>query len=94
MDVQESPVEFTRDFEIFPNPTTDKINILIPELNDGDAKIEIYDMLGRLVLTSSTPTNTEHITTIDLSNFTALYYVIRVSTKRTITSKKINLKGS
>ena len=94
MDVQESPVEFIRDFEIFPNPTTDKINILIPELNDGDAKIEIYDMLGRLVLTSSTPTNTEHITTIDLSNFTALYYVIRVSTKRTITSKKINLKGS
>ena len=90
MDVQEAPIEFAQDFEIFPNPTSGRVNILIPELNDGDAEIEVFDMLGRLILTSSTPTDIEHITTLYISDFQDNIYVVTVSVGNRSRSEKIS----
>ena len=90
MDVQEAPIEFAQDFEIFPNPTSGRVNILIPELNDGDAEIEVFDMLGRLILTSSTPTDIAHITTLDISDFQDNIYVVNVAVGNRSRSEKIS----
>jgi hypothetical protein len=79
MDVQEAPLDFTEDFEIFPNPTSGKVNILVPMLDDGDANIEVFDLLGRRVLQTSTPTDLEHLKTIDIAGFEDNMYVVSVT---------------
>lgn len=79
MDVQEAPLDFTEDFEIFPNPTSGRVNILVPMLDDGDANIEVFDLLGRRVLQTSTPTDLEHLKTIDIAGFEDNMYVVSVT---------------
>ena len=89
MDVQEAPLEMSVDFEIFPNPTSGEVNVLIPELNEGKAKIEVFDMLGRSVLSFITPTDIEHLALIDISELMDNMYVVKVNVGNQSVSEKI-----
>jgi hypothetical protein len=89
MDVQEAPVEMAEDFEIFPNPTSGEVNVLIPELNDGNALIEVFDMLGRKILSTITPTDLEHLALVDISELMDNMYIVKVTVGDRSVSEKI-----
>lgn len=89
MDVPEAPLEASADFEIYPNPSFGKLNILIPGFDEGFASIEINDLLGKQIKTiTSIPTDLEHITAIDISDLSNNMYIVKVSVgSRSFTQK-------
>ncbi len=89
MDIQEAPLEMSEDFEIYPNPTSGRVNVLIPELNEGNAEIEVFDMLGRRVLSFFKPTDIEHLALIDISELMDNMYVVKVTVGDQSVSEKI-----
>jgi hypothetical protein len=66
---------------VFPNPTTGKLNITSSEKIET---IEVYDVLGREVLTVKEPSSE-----IDLSILQTGVYVIRLQTKKGISVRKV-----
>jgi hypothetical protein len=66
---------------VFPNPTTGKLNITSSEKIET---IEVYDVLGREVLTVKEPSSE-----IDLSILQTGVYVIRLQTKKGIAVRKV-----
>ena len=89
MDIQEAPIEMSEDFEIYPNPTSGRVNVLIPELNEGNAEIEVFDMLGRRVLSFFKPTDIEYLALIDISELMDNMYVVKVTVGDQSVSEKI-----
>jgi hypothetical protein len=90
MSVPEAPLTFVESFDIFPNPTTGKVNILIPALNNGEAKIEVIDRLGRILLErNNTLTDKEYWEELDITGLSEDLYIIRVSNGETVLTEKI-----
>lgn len=67
---------------IFPNPTDGRLNIL----NVENVTVEVYNVLGSLVMTESNVTN--HI---DLSSLAAGSYYVKVNTGSKVYTQKVNL---
>ena len=68
---------------IFPNPTTGNV---IVESNAVNADITVYDMFGKLMMTSKvTSTRTE----LDLSGFAPGVYMVRIANSNAITTVKV-----
>jgi hypothetical protein len=73
-------------FELFPNPAGDLVTIILPELANN-ANIEILDISGKIVKTSTTSVPQ---TTLDLTELTeGLYLVKIVSGENTLVRKLI-----
>lgn len=90
MSVPEAPLLAAEEFEIFPNPTSGKVNILIPALNNGEAKIEVLDRLGRVLLErNNTLTDIEYWEQLDISGLSEDLYLIRISNGETVLTKTI-----
>ncbi|TNF47555.1 MAG: T9SS type A sorting domain-containing protein [Bacteroidetes bacterium] len=70
--------EETLEFSVYPNPTTDKVNI--SQVCD---RVEVFTMNGELVLAQSNTNN------VDLSSFIAGNYLIKVSNGNGTGSKMI-----
>ena len=72
---------------IYPNPTTDKINIA---LSDNDliesATITLYDLLGKQIVIQKMTTNT---CDLDISNLVQGTYFVKIDTKKGIHTEKI-----
>lgn len=69
----------TADIRIFPNPASDVLNIE----GSGIQQVQICDMLGKVVVTSSTPDN--HI---DISSLDDGIYLVRILSDQGIAVKK------
>ncbi len=69
------------DIKVYPNPSTGKINIETLEM----IKVEVMDMQGRIVLSSSE-------IQIDLSDKSKGIYFIRVTTNNGVGVKKVVLQ--
>ncbi|MCU0423432.1 MAG: T9SS type A sorting domain-containing protein, partial [Bacteroidia bacterium] len=67
-------------FDVFPNPTTGRLNITTPFL---EYQIEVMDLTGRLILSASNPT------LIDLSQIKKGMYLLRLTSLGRISTKKI-----
>jgi len=72
-------------FDIYPNPASDFLAINIPDINNEDASIEIYNTNG--VLISRYNVN-EKESIIDLSNYISGIYTIRLTYKEISGSKR------
>jgi hypothetical protein len=70
----------TSKLTIYPNPTTDFLNI-----KGSYASINIYDVFGKLVLTSKSRKS------IDVSNLSNGVYFVNINTENAITVKKITI---
>ncbi len=70
--------------KIFPNPASDKINILLP--SSANAEIEIYSIKGELISKSNTSLMSSSIDVSDLSNG---IYIMKVKQKDAIKEQKI-----
>jgi hypothetical protein len=71
-------------FEIFPNPVQDKLTIATG--NNELANCKIYDMQGRLILTSGSFLNAA---SIDFKNLSSNTYLIQLEQGNTTTTKKV-----
>lgn len=73
---------FTDDVVVYPNPTTDNVQILLPEMeNLNDIQLQLFDLSGRL-LQQETVTSTS--TTLSLSNFAQGIYILKLTDKHNI----------
>jgi Zn-dependent metalloprotease/uncharacterized protein YjdB len=72
---EELPIS-TNNIEVFPNPTTGTLRIVLGKVNEY-ADIVVYDMTGKALYQSRT---TENETTADLSYYAAGTYLIQVRT--------------
>jgi hypothetical protein len=67
---------------VSPNPTTDFINIIIPN-NNSNFVSELFDITGKQVL------KTTNLKTIDVSGLHSGIYILRIKTDKRIVSKRI-----
>lgn len=72
-------------FNVFPNPTANRLSVVLQNHNGGDVKVEILDTLGRRVhrLKRTVPINTTHTLSLDVSEYPAGLYFIRVTNRTT-----------
>lgn len=83
LDDLSSVSEVELDFQVFPNPTRDLINIT----TKGNGVLTIYDAFGRVVIRTSTK---QFLTQIDCSDWTnGIYYIQLVNGGKSATSKLI-----
>ncbi|MDD4218249.1 MAG: T9SS type A sorting domain-containing protein [Bacteroidales bacterium] len=78
---------------IYPNPTSDFINISIKNWESENVKLELFDIMGKLLLVKKLNINngmTNEI--IDLSHFKAGIYMIRFTDNNTIQNLRIEKK--
>jgi beta-glucanase (GH16 family) len=73
--------EFASTFGVYPNPTSDKINITSKEPID---RIELYDVLGKVVLRQE-----KNLKTIDVSQIMAGVYVLKIYSNNQFAIKRV-----
>ena len=79
----------TASMNVYPNPTTDKVNVQLTVGNESlsDGEIQLYDMYGKWLQTVKV---TGKVTEIDLSSFAAgVYFVKAVEGQQLIGVRKI-----
>ena len=63
-------------FSIFPNPSTNVMNINIPTLTDDGLKLEVYDVLGKKVYSQQV---TELSSKVNITKWNSGLYLVRLS---------------
>ena len=72
--------------DVYPNPVSDVVNVKLNTLNE-DTELEIYNMLGKVVMKKSYDFNAESYS-IDISEFVAGVYILKVSSGKSTSYKK------
>ena len=72
--------------DVYPNPAFDIVNIKLNTLNE-DADLEIYNMLGKVVMKKSYDLNAESLS-IDISEFATGVYILKVSNSESTSYKR------
>jgi len=80
-------------FSIFPNPTNGLFTISLPKSLGGNVEIEVLDIRGRSVLSSSVAATSTAASTLDLSGQAEGTYFVRLSGNGRILREKLILMG-
>lgn len=81
---------FNGDFDIYPNPSNDGIFQMNIRLNEPtQAKVEVYDISGRMVFAKDLGTLHSQIVNLNLSSFTNGMYMIKISNTYGQITKKV-----
>ena len=80
--------EFGKNFTIFPNPFTDKVNILLDNNIVTDLEINCYDLHGRLIF-STTKSDSSNEMELDVSNLSSGMYILRLASDEKQTYTKL-----
>jgi hypothetical protein len=84
-------ISLNPDLLIYPNPSAGKIMLSIPEFKNTKAKIEVFDLLGRIAFSEESSTTGYSEWKIDLSALAKGNYVLKVSNNNQFTTNKITL---
>ena len=80
-------------FELFPNPTDGKVNLVIDETLRGKAVIEVYNLLGERMMTKKIGKLQQGETlSLDLSRLVSGLYIIKLSSENGSCSKKVSVR--
>ena len=83
----------TSAFEVYPNPTDGKVNLVLGENLQGKAVIEVYNLLGERVLCQEASHLRQGETiSLDLSDQVSGLYIIRLSAENGSCSKKVSVR--
>lgn len=74
------------DISLFPNPASSKLYIQLKNNNSNTIKIELYNLLGKRVLSKIFAGNT---TMLDVSNYNSGMYILKCTIDDTILTKKV-----
>ena len=81
------------DFELFPNPTDGKVNLVIGETLQGKAMVEVYNLLGeRMMAKNIHNLQKDEALNLDLSHLVSGLYIIKLSTENGSCSRKVSVK--
>jgi hypothetical protein len=64
--------------KVFPNPTSNSVNIYIEEKLPAQVNIEVFGLMGQKMLSREIPEQAEKLITIDLSSLSAGIYLVRL----------------
>lgn len=79
-------------FDLFPNPTDGKVNLVINEALQEKAVVEIYNLLGERMMAKNLSSLQEGETcTIDLSQLVSGLYIITLHSENGSCSKKVSV---
>ncbi len=80
------------DFDLFPNPTDGKVNLVIGETLQGKAVVEVYNLLGERMMAKSIGRLQKGETiNLDLSHLVSGLYIIKLSTESGSCTKKVSV---
>ena len=81
------------DFELFPNPTDGKVNLVIGETPQGKAIVEVYNLLGERMMTKNIGRLLQGAAvSLDLSHLVPGLYIFKLSTENGSCSKKVSVR--
>jgi len=78
------------EFDVFPNPASEMVNISVATENKGDYQLEITSLDGRIV--NSVPVsirNTVELITIDTKSLMTGFYIVKLETKDGLITRKL-----
>ena len=78
----------TSDIKVYPNPANNLLYIEFDNITDGIAKIEFYDLTGKLHYSTSINTSLK-LQTLNVSSIKAAIYNLRITTTNQIFSQKL-----
>lgn len=80
-------------FELFPNPTDGKVNLVVGETVQGKAVVEVYNLLGeRMMVKSLGNVQQSETISLDLSHLVSGLYIVKLSTENGSCSKKVSVR--
>lgn len=80
-------------FELFPNPTDGKVNLVAGETLQGKAMVEVYNLLGERMMAKSLGNVQQSETiTLDMSRLASGLYIIKLSTADGCCTKKVSVR--
>lgn len=80
-------------FELFPNPTDGKVNLVVEEALQGKTTIEVFNLLGeRMAVKVAGDLPKGSTVCLDLSRLSPGLYIVRLNTKEGSLSKKVSLR--
>ena len=74
-------------FRIYPNPATDWITISSERIWNGYTMIKVYDLLGKLTLTTEMEINGSH--SMDINSLNPAFYLVAFENNGNLFTKKI-----
>jgi PKD repeat protein len=80
---------FINNIKIYPNPTNDILNIELNLDKKSKVQFQIFDAVGKLVLTTSNQSFNTQSTTLDLSNLPLGIYFLQVRIDENVVTKKV-----
>jgi hypothetical protein len=79
-------------FNVYPNPTTGKVNINIYDFGVPSVTVEILDMYGKTIWNNNVElTNGSNLQEVDLSSFEPGFYIVRTTDGNTFYKKTLVL---
>ena len=79
-------------FDLYPNPTDGKVNLVLNESLQGKASIEVYNLLGERMMSKSIGRVLKGETlSLDLSHLVSGLYIIKLNTENGSYSKKVSV---
>ena len=74
----------SNDFSISPNPSSSNIRLVLPSSVENNIKVQVYDVLGKKIYTSSYQVNSK----INVSNWASGVYLFKVSFGDSVVTKR------
>ena len=80
-------------FDLFPNPTDGKVNLVVGETVQGKAVVEVYNLLGERMMAQKLGHLQQGETiTLDMSRLASGLYIIKLSTADGCCTKKVSVR--
>jgi multisubunit Na+/H+ antiporter MnhE subunit len=77
------------DFSLYPNPATDKLNVVLTNKKAESVSVKVFNNLGQLVKTAQLGTATDINNQIDLTGLSSGIYVVKTTVGNASSSKKL-----
>lgn len=74
---------------LWPNPVKNQLNITGVEAFEGQAEVKVYDLSGRLVLSSTKDSTSQNTIQINTSSLSTGTYLVKITDGKTSLNKKI-----
>jgi len=78
-------------FEIYPNPSNGKVNLVLTADNNTEVNISVYDITGKVVFDKAIQLNGMQKLSYDFTGFTKGLYFVKYSNGNDVIVKKLNI---
>ncbi|WP_461443508.1 T9SS type A sorting domain-containing protein, partial [Maribacter sp.] len=89
--VRNDPTSGKTSVSLFPNPSTDKLNISVGSKDVKNVSVSLFDF-GGTDITDKMRRNSEEGLSFDVNGIPAGIYLVRVNDGRTVTTKKVIIR--